>query len=319
MISMLAITSFPTTAYASSGYEFIILGAYSKTMAIGDEYYLLAVPSNGKKPSFSSSDSTVASVNTYGKITAKKAGKATITAKIKNGEASCKITVKKTVVKLSAENISLECGATKKLKASVSTGHKASFKSSKSSIATVDENGVILAKKPGSATITVTADKTPAKCKVIVKKPTVKLSKSSLSLFRGNTAKLSVSSSSKNSPKWKTNKKSVATVDETGTVTAIKNGTATITVTIDGVSKTCSVTVKKPKIKFETDSVTLRAGETYKAKVTASSGNKPSFSSSNERVAAVDANGKIRAKSAGRAYIYAKEDGTKERMTVIVQ
>lgn len=321
MISMLTITSFPTTAYASSGYEFIVLGAYSKTMAIGDEYYLIAVPSNGKKPSFSSSDSSVASVNTYGKITAKKAGSATITAKIKNGEASCKITVKKTVVKLSAESVSLECGATKKLKASVSTGHKASFKSSKSSIASVDENGAILAKKPGSATITVTADKTQAKCKVIVKKPTVKLSKSSLSLFRGETAKLSVSSSSssKNSPKWKTNKKSVATVDETGTVTAVKNGTATITVTIDGVSKTCNVTVKKPKMKFETDSVTLRAGETYKTKVTVSSGNKPSYSSSNESVATVDSSGKIRAKSAGKAYIYAKEDGTKERMTVIVQ
>lgn len=319
MISMLTVTSFPSTAYASYGYEFIVLGAYSKTMAIGDEYYLPAIPSNGKKPSFSSSDSSVASVNTYGKITAKKAGSATITAKIKNGEASCKIKVKKTVVTLSADNISLECGATKKLTARVSTGHGATFKSSKSSVASVDENGVILAKKPGSATITVTADKTQAKCKVTVKKPSVKLSKSSVSLFRKGTCRLSVTSTSKSSPKWKTNKKSVATVDETGTVTAVKNGTAVITVTVDGVSKTCNVTVKKPKIKFETDSVTLRAGETYQAKATVSSGNKPSYSSSNERVATVDSSGKIRAKEKGKAYIYAKEDGAKERLTVLVQ
>lgn len=37
-------------------------------------------------------------------------------------------------------------------------------------------------------------------------------------------------------------------MDNGGKVTAIKNGTAIITVTVDGVSKTCEVTVKKPKI-----------------------------------------------------------------------
>ena len=35
------------------------------------------------------------------------------------------------------------------------------------------------------------------------------------------------------------------TVDNEGRVTAVKNGTAIITVTVDGVSKTCEVTVKK--------------------------------------------------------------------------
>ena len=88
MISMLLLSNFQmTTAYASSGYEFVVLNSYSKTLSIGDEFYLLAVTTNGKKPSFSSSNSSVASVNTYGKITAKKAGTATIKAKIKNGEA----------------------------------------------------------------------------------------------------------------------------------------------------------------------------------------------------------------------------------------
>ena len=76
----------------SSGYEYVLLTKYTKTMKIGDEYYLTAITSTGKKPKFSSSDSAVASVNTYGKITAKKAGNATITAKIANGEASCRVT-----------------------------------------------------------------------------------------------------------------------------------------------------------------------------------------------------------------------------------
>lgn len=320
MISMLFISSHHTnTVYAASGYEFVLLDKYAKIMKIGDEFYLLAITSTGKKPSFSSSSSSVASVNTYGKVTAKKAGTAVITANIKNGEASCRITVQKTSIELSAKSISLENGSCAMLRATASTGHRVTYKSSKSSVASVDENGLITAKKPGTATITASADKSAAACKVTVKKPSLKLSKSSVSLFRNESVRLSVTSTSKTKPKWKTNKKSVATVDENGRVTAIKNGSAIITVTIDGVSKTCSVTVKKPEIKFEKDSITLSVGESYQAKATVSSKNKPEFSSSNKNVASVDKNGKILAKSAGKAYIYAKEDGTKERMTVIVQ
>ena len=307
------------TAHAASSYGFVLLNSYSKTMKIGDEAYLVAVTSTGKKATFSSSDRTVASVNTYGKITAKKAGTAIITAKIRNGEASCKVTVQKTTIQLSAKSISMENGEAKRLEATVSTGHAPKFKSSKSSIASVDEQGVILAKKPGSATITVTADKTSVTCKVTVRQPKVKLSKSSASLYRREKVKLSVTSTSKTAPKWKSNKKSVATVDNNGWVTAVKNGKATITVTVDNVSKTCEVTVKKPEIKFEKVSVSLNVGQSFHAKVTVSSKNKPEFSSSNTNVASVDENGKITAKSKGKAYIYAKEDGTKERMTVVVK
>ena len=320
MISMLLFSNLSAVnVSASSGYEFVLLNKYSITMKIGDTCNLIAVTSTGKKPSFSSSDSKVASVNTYGKITAKKSGSAIITAKIRNGEASCKVTVEKTSIQLSDKQISLEAGESQKLKATTSTGHSVTYKSSKSSVASVDENGKILAKKPGTASITVTADKTSVKCKVTVKKPSVKLNKTSASLYRKKTVRLSVTSSSKNSPKWKSNKKSVATVNDKGLVTAVKHGTATITVTVDGVSKTCEITVKKPDIQFEKDSVSMTVGENYQTKVTVSSKNKPEYSSSNQNVASVDQNGKIHAKSVGKAYIYAKEDGTKERMTVTVK
>lgn len=318
---MFFISNFYSTAvYASSaGYEFVVLNASSKTLNIGDEFYLIAVTSTGKKASFSSSDKSVASVNTYGKITAKKAGTATITAKIKNGEASCKIRVNKTTVQLSAKTISLEIGYSAKLKATVSTGHPVKFKSGKSGIASVSENGVILAKKAGTTTITATADKASAGCKVTVKQPRVKLNRSSVSLYRKEKVKLSVTSTSKHAPKWKSNKKSVATVDENGTVTAVKNGTAIITATVDGVSRTCEVTVKKPEVSFEKESITLTVGETYPAKAKVSSKNKPEYSSSNTSVANVDSDGKIHAVSTGKAYIYAKEDGVRARLTVIVK
>jgi uncharacterized protein YjdB len=53
--------------------------------------------------------------------------------------------------------------------------------------------------------------------------------------------------------------------------------------------------------------------------VTVSSGNTPEYTSSNVSVATVDENGLITAKSAGKATIYAKEDGTKESMKVVVK
>ncbi len=320
MVSMLLFSMIqPTRAYAASGLEFVILNTYSKTMKIGDEYYLLAITSTGKKPTFKSSDSKVASVNTYGKITAKKPGMAKITAKIRNGEASCTIKVEKTNIQLSAKSISLENGYTAKLHAVSSTGHPVTFRSNKKSIAVIDSFGNITAKKPGTATITATADKTTESCTVTVKKPTVALSKRSISLYRTNQFHLSVKSSSKSIPKWKSNKKSVAVVDSSGMVTAMKNGTALITVTVDGVSKTCEVTVKKPTVKFNKSELTMAVGEQKMVKVTVSSGNIPIFSSSNTCIATVDENGKISANDTGKAYIYASEDGVKSRMRVIVK
>lgn len=320
MVSVLLISGFHTTEiYGSSGYGFVVLGTYAKEMKIGDSFYLAAVTSNGKKPKFSSDNSKVASVNTYGKITAKKAGTAHITAKISNGEASCKVVVKKTTVKLKKSRVSLENGYSVKLTAESSTGHPVTWKSNKKSIAVVDERGWVTAKKPGTATITATVDGTAASCMVTVKQPTVRLNQTRLTLYRKGTAKLFVTSTSTSTPKWKSNKSSVATVDSQGRVTAVKNGTAVITVTVDGVKKTCEVTVKKPVISFETEEMSIAVGEIKKLQVTVSSGNKPTFSSSNTNVVSVDEDGKICGKSPGKAYIYAKEDGTKERLIVIVK
>lgn len=320
MVSMLFIfMNQSSTAYASSNMGFVILNTYSETMKIGDAFYLIAVTSNGKKPTFTSSNSKVASVNTYGKITAKKAGTAKITAKIKNAEASCTVKVTKTTIELSAKSISLENGYTARLTAKTSNGHPVTYSSNKKSIATVDEKGSITAKKPGTATITVKADQTTAACSVTVKKPTVSLNKRSASLYRRQQVCLSVKSTSKSIPTWKSNKKSVATVDSSGTVTAVKNGTATITVTVDGVSKSCEITVKKPTVKFEKSELTLAVGKKKTVKVFVSSGNKPVFSSSNTCVATVNENGLVTANDVGKAYIYATEDGVKSRMRVIVE
>lgn len=305
---------------AASSYDipYIILSQYYGTMNIGEGGYIAAYTSTGKKPTWKSSDSSVASVNTYGYVTAKKAGTALITAKISNAEASCKITVKKTTIALNKTNISLENGQWTRLIASTSNGSKVTWKSSKKSVATVDEYGTVAAVKPGETVITATADKTSVTCKVKVKSPTVTLNSRSVNLYRTQTFPLKASVSSNIKPTWKTNRKSIATVDENGKVTAIKHGTATITAKVDDVSLTCEVTVKQPTVTLNKSELSLKKGtkETLSAKV--SSGNTPTWTCSNSNIVSVSDQGVVTAKQKGTAYVYATEDGVKAKCKIKV-
>lgn len=297
---------------------FVLLSRYHATVDIGDEIYIIAVTSTGDSPTWKSSSSKIASVNTYGKVTAKKPGTVTITAKIKNGEASCKVTVKKTTVTLSQTSVSLERGETFGLSAATSNQSAVTWKSSKKSIAIVDENGLVTGMKPGETIITASADGTSKTCKVKVKYPTVKLNKSKLKLYRGQTAKLTATVSSSASPVWKSNKKSVAVVDENGTVTAMKHGTAVITATVDSITRSCEIIVEPPEITVSSTELTLLPGEGAILAAKVSSGNPVVWSSSNPNVCSVDEVGKITAWQKGRAYIYASEDGTRVRCVVTV-
>ena len=306
------------TAKGSASIEFVILSNYKTTLDIGDEFYLLAITSNGAFPTWKSSSSKIASVNTYGKVTAKKSGTALITAKIKNGEASCKVTVNKTKITISKTSVSLERGETLTLSAAASNHSKITWKSNRTSIAAIDENGNLTGNKPGEATISASADGSSADCKVTVKRPVVKLTPAKITLYRGQTASIHSSVSSGVSPVWKTNKKSVALVDETGTITAVKHGTALITAAVDGVTRTCEITVKQPTITLSDEELTLAKGKNTVIKASVSSGNQPAWSSSNQNIATVNASGTITALKKGRAYIYASEDGIKVKCTVYV-
>jgi len=305
-------------AEASNSFSFVILSSYSKTVNIGDEFYLIAITSNGKLPKWSSSSSKIASVNTYGKVTAKSPGTATITAKINNAEASCKVTVKKTLVSISDSSITIEKGESYTLSATASNNKPVNWTSSHKSVAVVDDNGKVTGLKPGETTITAAADGSKATCKVKVKYPTITLDKKKITLYRGQSIKLTAKVSSGDEPKWKSNKKSVAIVNPDGTVTAIKNGTAIITATVDGVSQTCEVIVKKPEIKLSTTELNLKVGQKVQLSAYVSSGNDPQWSTSNPYVATVDSSGLVTGVKKGKAYIYAREDGTKVSCTVNV-
>lgn len=129
--------------------------------------------------SYKSSNTKIATVNSKGKITAKKkTGKAIITVKLKSGKtAKCTIKVQKgkvktTKVKLTSSKVTLAKGKKATIKVTLTpltSQEKTTFKSSNKKIATVNSKGVVTAKKKGKAKITVKSGKKKTTYTVTVK------------------------------------------------------------------------------------------------------------------------------------------------------
>lgn len=308
---------FPATRTAAADFQYVLLSQYNVTKPIGGSFCLAAVSSKGKV-SFKSSSSAIASVNAKGQVTCKKSGEVYITASTKYADARCKVTVLPTTIRLNRSSITMENGSSTTLRATTSNGHSVSFKSNKSSVAKVSASGTITAKKPGEAIITVSCDGTKVTCPVTVKKPHIALGCNAKTLYRGQSFKLTVKTSSGLVPTFKSSKSSVATVSKDGTVKAVKHGTASIKVKLDGVTKVCTVTVASPQITLNQTTLSLSVGKSATLTAKVSSGNAATFSSSNQAVASVTNKGVVTGRKKGTAYIYASEDGAKAKCKVKV-
>ena len=123
----------------------IKLDKTSLTLTKGKTYTLkTTVTGTNKAVSWSSSNSSVASVDKNGKVTAKTKGNATITAKVDGVSASCKVTVNepaKTTIKLDKTKVTLGAGEPCMLKATVSPSQKVTWTSSNPKLVKVDSNG----------------------------------------------------------------------------------------------------------------------------------------------------------------------------------
>ncbi len=199
----------------------------------------LKITGTSKEVTWSTDKVKVAKVSKSGKVTALKAGTATVKAKVGKAVKKCKVTVKNPYLKTT--KVSVYAGKTKTLKL-VGADIKA-VSSSDKSIVTIAKSGKLTAKKAGSATVTVKdSNGTKHKCKVTVKK--VYINKTKVILYVGNstTVKLvgtdikAVSSSDK----------SVATVAKSGKITAKKAGSTTVALRgTNGKRYVCKVTVIK--------------------------------------------------------------------------
>lgn len=126
---------------------------------------VLAFPSDSTDTyRYESSDSSVASVDSYGTVTARKVGTATITVTTNRRlTATCIITVNSpaTFIQISDKEADLFSGKSIQLTASLAPfdfTDKITWTSSNSEIASVSSNGTVTANKKGIVTITATAD-----------------------------------------------------------------------------------------------------------------------------------------------------------------
>lgn len=227
-------------------------------------------PSNASNKSvkWSTSNAKVATVSA-GKVTAKSAGTATITAAAADGsgkKAVCKITVKakpnvKPEVKVSEISLSLADDTIyvgEKTQASVvvgpenATNKEVVYSVSDETVATIDaKTGVIEAKKANTVKIIATAADGSGifaeKTLTVEGAPTVEFTQKSVSLAVGKETSLAVKDSSL-AVKYTSSNENVVSVlnSATGQIKAIAAGKATITVSLvdfPDVKDTCSVVV----------------------------------------------------------------------------
>ena len=153
----------------------------------------------------------------------------------------------KVTVTLNKKTATVYKGKTTILKATVTGADapKVTFTSSNPKVAAVNKTtGKVTAKAKGSVVITAKCGDVKVTCKVTVKNPTLTLNKTSASVKVGKTTKITAKAAPSGKVTYKSGNKKIATVSSNGTIKGIKKGTAKITVTCNGVTKTVKVTVK---------------------------------------------------------------------------
>ena len=255
---LLCTCCFVSSAAATS----IRINVSQVTIQSGGQYQLSAIimPSNSSKTlKWSSSNNSVASVNSNGLVTGRSSGTATITCTTTDGSnlsASCTVTVAQLISSISMQsNLEIYTGNSQRLSVTITpsnaTGKVLKWSSSNNNVVSVND-GVVTGIAPGTATITcVTTDgsKKSASCTVVVKQGVtgITLNKTNITLGVGNSAQLTASvhpsNASNKSVSWSSSNNGVASVDNSGRVTGNGVGTATITCRNGDITAYCNITV----------------------------------------------------------------------------
>ena len=309
------------------------LSPATREIAVGRTFKLKKVikPENAKKTAeWSTSNSSIATVDASGKVTAKRIGSCTITCTLTryNQSAKCKVKVARlnSTVKLDKKNIRIGVGQTYRLKKTVWSNNtslpKVSWKSSNKRVATVNSGGKITGKKVGLAKITVTTNdaihaKATCKVRVIQRISSIKLSSDYLVCYVGRSKRLTAKCKPANSTitklKWTSGDSSIARVTATGKVRALAEGNTYITATAtDGSNKKARCFVKvldavpATSIVVAQSELTMQRGDsaklTYKV-LPDNTSDDLEFASDNQRVARVNKKGKVTAVGTGDATI----------------
>ena len=226
-------------------------------------------------------------------------------------------------VSLNKTKLDLNIGTTETLQATIhpdnaTDNRKLTWKSTNPSIATVDQNGKVTPIKEGSCEIMVTTSNgKTATCQVNVtlhiNSVTLNINKKELDVKDTVQLQATIDPSNTTDSKqltWETSNPTIAKVDNTGKVTAVSEGDATITVTTsNGKQATCQITVIKhiKTITLNKSELQLNKSETETIVATANPDDTIydswTWSSENTNVATVNQKGEVTAVGGGTTNI----------------
>ena len=314
----------------------IKLDVTSLVLNAGEYYYLESTltpaDSTDKTVMYESSDTKVAVVSKKGKVTAKKAGACVIMAKTKSGSmAYCAITVMQGVTGLELSDSVLEIAVDEEyeMEAKVlpknATNQNVKWNSSNEEVFTVDEEGEIKGIGGGVAVLTCTTEENSfmAFCVVTVieEVTTVKLDKNSYKLGLNSTYQLVATVSGEKATnkdvEWSSSAPDIVSVDDSGRITGLELGYATITCEAadgSGAYDVCEVRVCKlvTNIQLDVSYITLIQGKSYELQATIEPDDatytEPIWTSDNTEIAIVSPKGVITALNPGNTMIHATAD-----------
>ena len=306
----------------------------SMTVRKGQEFWLNATcqPENAmnKLIIWSSSDTSIATVDKNGKVTAVEPGDCVITATSQDSgvTARCSLTVTQPITGISLNTNAKTILAGEKfviiptIEPLDADNKNVTYTSSDTSVATVDSDGIVTGVRGGKTVIIVKTEERGliASCLVTVQEfvSSVNITQDSAQMNLGAVLQLQAEvlneTATNRKLTWSSTNNGILQVDSTGKVTAVGMGTATIYAYAtdgSGLYDTCQITVIKPvgSIVIQPSSVTVSEGKT--ARVTATvypadaSIQDIEWSSSDPTVATVDYNGEITGITKGICKIFA--------------
>lgn len=312
-------------------------------------------PSNATNQNviWSSANTAIATVDQNGRVTGVNQGTVRIAARSQDGNFVSDAVIQVldapqndiavTGISINPQSLSLDEGDTATLNTQISpsnaTNQNVSWSSSNSNIVTVNQSGGITAVREGTATIRVTTSDGgfSATASVRVNGSTqnavpvtrIRVNPQDIRMDEGETVNLSVQISPSNATnrtiRWSSANTAIATVDQNGRVTAVREGNVRIAArTLDGSNLLSDATVEVldvipndvsvTGISISPENASLSEGEAIQISAQISPSNATnqniSWNSSNTNIATVDQNGNVRAVSAGTVTITATtEDG----------
>jgi uncharacterized protein YjdB len=301
----------------------------------------------GKTPTWTSSNTAVATVATDGLVNAVGPGTSTVTATIdgKSGSATVQVILPLAVsVTVTPASDTLDLNESVTLTATARDGDSnpiagkpITWSSSNPSVASVSQAGAVTGLTEGTVQITATADAAAGSATITVRVAvaSVAVAPASSALLVGGTVQLTATPQSATgaalpgrSVAWQTSNATVATVSATGLVTARAAGSATISATSEGRTGAATVTVTAvpvATVSVEPAAATVQTGGSVQLVATPKdstgtplTGRSINWTSGNTGVATVSISGRVTGLTAGQAVITATSEGKSGTATVTV-